>query len=226
MNDDFRPQLFVDGIRFVFENASEVGAKTLEHLLLSRAAIGIALLVAVPVGAWLGHLHRGAFLTINVGNVGRALPSLALIAFGLPFFGIGFTNVLVALVVLAVPPILLNAYVAVDSVDRDAVEAARGMGMTDAQILRRIELPLALPVVLAGLRVATVSTVALATVGTIVANGGLGDLINHGRAYDFKAELFTAAVLCVALALVLDVLLLLGQRLLTPWTRAKREAIA
>ena len=136
--NDFRPSLFVDGNRFVIDNASLIGDKTIEHLVLSGAAIAVALVVALPVGVALGHLRRGAFLAVNVGNIGRALPSLALIAFGLPIFSIGFTNVLVALVVLAVPPILLNAYVAVADVDRDVVEAARGMGMTQLQIVRAV----------------------------------------------------------------------------------------
>ena len=97
--------------------------------------------MALPLGAWLGHLHRGSFVAINLSNVGRALPSLAVIAIGLAFLGIGFANVTLALVVLAVPPILTNAYVAVDGVEPDAVDAARGMGMTRRQILWRVELP-------------------------------------------------------------------------------------
>src|SRR5205814_3404871 len=101
-----------------------------QHLELSGAALGIALLIALPLGLWLGHLHRGLFLAASVSNVGRALPSLVLIAFGLTILGIGFWNNTVALVVLAVPPILTNAYFAIDGVDRDAVEAARGMGLT------------------------------------------------------------------------------------------------
>ena len=102
----------------------------------------------------LGHLHRGSFLAVNVANVGRALPTLVVIAVGFTFLGLGFTNVMVALVVLAVPPILTNAYVAVDEVDPDAVEAARGMGMTPLQVLWRVELPLALPLLFAGIRTA------------------------------------------------------------------------
>ena len=114
----------------------------------------------MPLGVWLGHLHRGSFIAINVANIGRALPSLAVIAIGLSVFGFGFTNVLVALVILAVPPILTNAYVAVDEVEPEAVEAARGMGMTGWQMLRRVELPLALPLLFAGIRTAAVFVVA------------------------------------------------------------------
>src|SRR5207253_7814830 len=120
---------FVDALQFIPDNRQLILDKTLEHLLYSFAAIAVSIVIAIPLGAWLGHIHRGSFLAINVSNVGRALPSLAIIAIDLAVFGIGFTNVLVALVVLAVPPMLTNAYVAVDEVDPDAVEAARGMGM-------------------------------------------------------------------------------------------------
>ena len=131
----------------------------------------------VPLGVVLGHLHRGSFVAVNVANIGRALPTLVVIAVGFIFLGIGFTNVMVALVMLAVPPILTNAYVAVDQVDPDAVEAARGMGMTPWQVLRRVELPLALPLLFAGIRTAAVFVVATATIAAIAGGGGLGDII-------------------------------------------------
>ena len=131
--------------------------KTWEHMLLSAAALArLDLRSRCPLGVLLGHLHRGSFLAVNVANIGRALPTLVVIAVGFTFLGLGFTNVMVALVVLAVPPILTNAYVAVDEVDPDAVEAARGMGMTPLQVLRRVELPLALPLLFAGIRTAAV----------------------------------------------------------------------
>ena len=130
--------------------------------------MAVAVVLAVPLGVWLGHLHRGSFIAINAANVGRALPSLAVIAIGLSVFGFGFTNVLVALVILAVPPILTNAYVAVDEV---GVEAARGMGMTGWQALRRVELPLALPLLFAGIRTAAVFVVASATIAAIAGEG-------------------------------------------------------
>ena len=131
----------------------------------------------MPLGVVLGHLHRGSFVAINLANVGRALPTLVVIAFGLTFLGIGFTNVLIALVVLGVPPILTNAYVAVDEVDPDAVEAARGMGMTPRQMLWRVELPLALPLLFAGIRTAAVFIVATATIAAIAGGSGLGEIL-------------------------------------------------
>ena len=208
-------EVFPDAIRFVWENASFVGEKTVEHLVLSGSAIGVSLLVAIPLGVWLGHLHRGSFLAITVGNLGRALPSLALIAFGLPLFGISFTNVLVALVVLAVPPMLTNAYTGVDEVDRDAVEAARGMGMSGWQVLTRVELPLALPLLFAGIRTSAVYVIATATIAAIAGGGGLGDIIVNQASY--RIEGVIGAALCVTLlALLVDALLAFTQRAVTP----------
>ncbi len=171
--------------------------------------------MAVPLGVWLGHLHRGSFLAISVGNLGRALPSLAVIAFGLPLFGISFTNVLVALVVLAVPPILTNTYVAVDGVDRDAVEAARGMGMSGLQVLLRVELPLALPLVFAGVRTSSIYVIATATIAAIAGGGGLGDIIVNQASY--RVEGVIGAAMCVSLlAFAVDGILAAVQRAVTP----------
>ncbi|HXH87865.1 MAG TPA: ABC transporter permease subunit, partial [Gaiellaceae bacterium] len=166
---------FGGALEFIVDRRGLLLDKTGEHLVLSGAAMGIALVLAVPLGVWLGHLHRGSFVAINLANVGRALPSLAVIAIGLGFLGFGFTNVLVALVIVAVPPILTNAYVAVDEVEPEAVEAGRGMGMTRWQILRRVELPLALPLLFAGIRTAAVFVVATATIAAIAGGGGLGE---------------------------------------------------
>jgi len=207
--------VFEDAIAFVFDNASLIGDKTVEHLALSGAAIGVSLLLAIPLGVWLGHLHRGSFLAITIGNLGRALPSLAVIAFGLPLFGISFTNVLVALVILAVPPMLTNAYTAVDGVERDAVEAARGMGMSGRQVLTRVELPLALPLIFAGIRTSSVYVIATATIAAIAGGGGLGDIIVNQASY--RIEGVIGAALCVSLlALAVDQLLGLAQRAVTP----------
>jgi osmoprotectant transport system permease protein len=207
--------VFVDSIEFVFDERSLILEKTWEHLLLSGAAMGIALLVALPLGVWLGHLHRGSFVAINLANVGRALPSLAVIAIGIAFLGIGFKNVTFALVVLAVPPILTNAYVAVDGVEPEAVEAARGMGMTRSQILLRVEIPMALPLIFAGIRTAVVFVVATATIAAVAGGGGLGDIIVNQAAYELEGVV--GAAICVSLlALAADAALGLVQRLLTP----------
>jgi len=207
--------VFGDALEFVVDERRLILHKTWEHLLLSGAAMAIALVIALPLGLWLGHKHRGSFLAVNVANLGRALPSLAVIAVGFVFLGVGFWSVALALVVLAVPPILTNAYVAVDGVETDAVEAARGMGMTRWQIVRRVELPLALPLVFAGIRTATVFVVATATIAAIAGGGGLGDIIVNQAGYGLEGVV--GAAICVSvLALAADGLLGLVQKLLTP----------
>lgn len=207
--------VFADSVQFVVDERTLIFEKTREHLLLSGAAMAVALAVALPLGIWLGHLHRGSFVAINVANVGRALPSLALIAIGIAFLGVGFANVTVALVVLAVPPILTNSYVAVDGVEADLVEAARGMGMTKGQIVRRVELPLALPLIFAGIRTATVFVIATATIAAVAGGGGLGDIIVNQAGYGLQGVV--GAAICVSiLALAADGALGLLQRLLTP----------
>ena len=141
----------------------------------------------MPLGVVLGHLHRGSGIAIGASIVGRALPSLVLIAAFLTILGIGFVNNMVALAVLATGPILTNAFDSVDGVDRDAVEAARGMGMTGSQILRRVELPLALPLLFTGIRVAAVTVVATAPIAAIAGGGGLGDIIVNQAATASRA---------------------------------------
>jgi osmoprotectant transport system permease protein len=213
--EDRNVTTFIDALQFIVDRRELLLDKTWEHLVLSGAAIGLALVLAVPLGVVLGHLHRGSFVAINLANVGRALPSLAVIAIGLGFLGFGFTNVLLALVVLAVPPILTNAYVAVDEVEPEAVEAARGMGMTPWQILRRVELPLALPLLFAGIRTAAVYVVASATLAAIAGGGGLGEILFNQASYRVEG-LVGAAIVVSALAFAADLLFGGIQRLLTP----------
>lgn len=194
-------------------------------LKLFAAAFGISVAIAVPLGLWLGHIHRGAFLAINISNVGRALPSLAVIAVGVTIFGLGFLNVMVALVILAVPVILTNAYVAVDGVDRELTEAARGMGMTGFQTLLRVELPVALPLLFAGLRTAALYIMATTPLAAITgAPGGLGDVIVNQASYRFEGVV-TAALLVSALAFAVDGLFALLQRYVTPRALRGRSEI-
>jgi len=214
--------LFVDAGRFVADHPHLILEKTWQHILLSAAAMAVAIVIALPLGVWLGHVHRGSLVAVNVANVGRALPSLVLIGLGIVILGVGFANVTVALVVLAVPPILTNSYVAVDGVEADAVEAARGMGMTPWQVLRRIELPLSLPLVFAGIRTAAVFVIATATIAAVAGGGGLGDIIVNQASY--KLEGVIGAAICVSLlAFAADWGLGGLQRLLTP--RGLREEV-
>jgi osmoprotectant transport system permease protein len=189
---------------------------TLGTLAVSGLGIGIALVIAIPIGVGLGHIHRGSFVAINIGNLWRALPSLAVLAIAVAFLGIGLANVELALVVLAVPPIVTNAYVGVDGIDRDLVDAARGMGMTEWEILCRVELPLAIPLIFAGLRTAAVFVVATTTISALTGySGTLGDIINNETSYRPSGVL--GGAICVAgLALAVELALAGAQRMLTP----------
>ena len=186
---------FVDAFRFIGDNPGFLARKALEQLELSGAALGIALAITLPLGIVLGHLHRGSGLAVGASIVGRALPSLVLIAAFLTVLGIGFVNNMVALAVLASGPILTNSFDGVDRVDPDAVESARGMGMTGLQILRQVELPLALPLLFVGIRIATVTVVATAPIAAIAGGGGLGDIIVNQASY--RLEGVFGASICV-----------------------------
>jgi osmoprotectant transport system permease protein len=205
--DQFSPGTFVDAIRFLGDHGQLLLQKTGEHLELSLASLGIALVLALPLGLWLGHLRRGLFVTLGVSSVGRALPSLVLIAFGLTVLGLGFWNNTAALTILAIPSILTNAYFGIAGVDPDVVEAARGMGLSERQILLRVELPLGLPLVLAGIRIAAIFVIATATIAAIAGGGGLGEIIVNQASYGLAGVV--GASLCVS-ALTLLAAFLLG----------------
>ena len=215
---------FIDAFHFIGNNgqlAGVPGVPTLVHLTLETlkiAGIGIAIsmLIALPVGILLGHIHRGSFVAINLGNIWRALPSLAVLAIGVAFLGIGLRNVELALVVLAVPPIITNAYVAIDGVDREIVDAARGMGLTELEVLLQVELPLAIPLIFAGIRTAALFVVSTTTIAALTGySGSLGDIINNETSYHLSGVL-GAAICIAALALVVEVVLSFVQRALTP----------
>jgi osmoprotectant transport system permease protein len=206
---------FLDAFTFFFHNLGLFRDKTAAHLAISGASLGLALVLALPLGVWLGHLHRGSFFAINISNIGRALPSLAVISIGIGILGIGFTNTLVALVILAGPVILTNAYVAVHGVDPDAIQAARAMGMRPLQVLLRVELPLALPLIFAGIRTATVYVVATATLATFAGGGGLGDIIVNEPTYG-TAGVIAGSLTITVLAFAIDGVLALIQYGVTP----------
>jgi osmoprotectant transport system permease protein len=215
---------FVEAFKFIAHNGAIAGQPalpTLTHLALETLKVGaigvaISIVIAVPVGVWLGHVHRGSFVAINLGNIGRALPSLAVLAIGDAFLGLGLTVVELALVILAVPPIVTNAYLAVDGVDRDLVDAAKGMGMSSGEILRRVELPLAVPLVFAGIRTAAVFVISTTTIASLAGfSGSLGDVIANETSYHFSGVL-GAAICVAALALAVEGVLALVQRGLTP----------
>jgi osmoprotectant transport system permease protein len=181
-----------------------------EHLLISVLTTLAAVAIALPIGVAAGHSGRGGFLAINVANFGRAMPSLALLALMLPLalslkLGLGFWPTFIALVPLGIPPTLTNSYVGVREVDRDIVEAARGMGLRDREVLRDVELPLAAPLILAGVRNSAVAIVATATLGALVAGGGLGRYIVDGIALQDYPRVFVGALLVALLSIAVEV---------------------
>jgi osmoprotectant transport system permease protein len=215
----------IDAFRFIGDNLHFMLTKTLEHLALSGSAIAVSIVIAIPLGVVLGHLHKGSFIAINGANIGRALPSLAIISIGLGILGIGFVNVMFAMVVLAVPPMLTNAYVAVDGVDPDAVEAARAVGMSPAQVLWKVEIPLAVSLMFAGIRTGAVYVVATATLAAIAGGGGLGDVIVNQATYG-TAGVIAGALAVTALAFMVEGVFAVIQRLLTPNALRHHEAAA
>ena len=187
----------------------------LQHVELSALALLLAVAIAMPVALLLRNSPIGATIAINLGNIGRAVPSLALLAFALPFFGLGFTTALVALTALAIPPILINASVGLREVSRDVIDAARGMGLSGGQILSRVQLPIAAPVIFAGLRTSAVQVVASATLATFIGGGGLGDLIVEGFSRG-DATLVAGALSVAVLAIITDILFGGLERVFTP----------
>lgn len=192
-----------------------VPARVGEHLILSVVPLVAAVAVALPIGAWIGHTGRFSNLVINIANVGRAIPSLAILALAAMLLQRTLVDIglresapeivtMIALFFLAIPPILTNAYVGISEVDDQIVEAGRGMGMRDREILRRVEIPVGLPVILVGVRTAAVQVVATATLGAVVATGGLGRYIIDGIAQRRFDEVFAGALIVAALSIVTE----------------------
>lgn len=195
--------------------------RTFEHVWLSALTVAIGAAIALPVGLAIGHTGRGAFLAVSVANIGRALPSYSLLLIFFTFFGVGFATAFPALLVLTIPPILTSTYVGVREVDRDMVEAGRGMGMTEVQLLRRVELPMALPVMIAGVRIAAVQVVATATLAALVGGGALGRFIVDGFGLRQEDQLVGGAILVALLALVTErSFTLLERRIISPGLRS------
>jgi osmoprotectant transport system permease protein len=187
---------------------------TLNQIELTVLAMGLSLLVALPIGLYLGHRGIGELFAITIGSAGRAVPELALIALMAALIGVGVLNLTIALAVLGVPPILANTFVGIHQVDRGTVDAARGMGMTELEILRRVEIPLAIPTIFAGIRGAAIAIVATATIAPIAGVLTLGDFILNVNVYGNDGVL-AGAIVVALLALVLEFSLAGLQRLLT-----------
>lgn len=190
-----------------------------EHLLLTGVSLGLGLLVALPLALLAHRIRRVRALTLGITTVLYTIPSIALFFLIVPMLGLTAATVITGLTIYSLTILVRNILVGLDGVDPEVRDAATGMGFSRSRLLWRVELPLALPAAMAGLRVAAVSTVALTTVGAVIGIGGLGNTIVSGLNSNFHAEVLTASVLCVLLAISLDLLLLGVQRLVTPWRR-------
>ena len=217
---------FGDAIDFLLHERESVSGETriggseiidlaVNHLALSAASVAVAALIAVPLGLYLGHHGKGEFAAINASNVGRAVPTLVLLAVFIAYLGVGFVPIMISLALLALPPILTNTYVGTRQVDRDSVDAARGMGMTNVQIMRRVELPLSLPTIFAGVRVAAVNVVATATIAPLGSVDSLGTPIISANVYGADGRL-GAAIAVTILTLAISAGLAALQRAVTP----------
>ncbi|HMK11074.1 MAG TPA: ABC transporter permease [Acidimicrobiales bacterium] len=208
---------FTDGDHW--SGQSGIPNRMIEHLQLSIVAMLIAMLIALPVGLVLGHTRKGGAVAVNVSNIGRAIPSFALLVLGAQLWGIGeiagmSKAALLALVALAIPPIVTNTYVGMSGVDEGIRDSAVGVGMRSWQRLFRVELPIALPLVMAGIRISALQVIATATLAAVVASGGLGRFIVDGIAVRDFPKVFAGALLVAALALTIEGVLALGQRAL------------
>jgi osmoprotectant transport system permease protein len=190
--------------------------RTLEHLGMSGLSVLTAALIALPVGIAIGHYGRGGILAINVSNIGRAVPSFAVLVIAVQLFGIGALPAFIALVALAIPPMVTNSYIGMREVDPDVREAARGMGLRERAVLLRVELPIALPLIMAGVRTSAVNVVATATLAALVAWGGLGRFIVDGLGLQDYPMLFAGALMVAILSLIVEFSLAGVQRLSTP----------
>ena len=192
---------------FIAAHRADIVAAIQAHAGLSGAALAIALLAGVPLGMWCAHDRRAAAAVVTAAGAARVVPSLAVLTLMLPILGLGFRPALVALTLLALPPIIINTYVGLRDVDASITEAARAMGMSASTIVRRVEAPLAFPVVMTGVRTAAVEVIASATLATFIGGGGLGDLINNGLQLDDSTMLLTGASLVALMALIAEVIL-------------------
>lgn len=201
---------------FFKNNPHMLLSEAIHHIGLSAFAVVVAMVISIPIGAFVGHLHKFSFIVVNGGNALRALPTLAIIAIAISIYGFGLVNITVALVILALPLLLTNTYVAVDTVDADMVRAARGMGLNGWQVLWRVELPNSIPLIMTAVRTSWVYVVATAYLANFAAyNGTLGDVIAGQGAYKL-GEVLAAAVVSMAIALIGDFLLGIVQRYATP----------
>jgi osmoprotectant transport system permease protein len=224
--------LLWDGVLWLFEpdhwNGTDgIPARLWEHVQVSLLGLAIAAVIAIPIGLWVGHSRRGEFLTVQVANIGRAVPSLAVLSIVFllavklsPTLAFGFPPIVVALTLLGIPVILINTFVGVREIDRDAIEAARGMGMGGSEILSRVEVPLATPLIFTGVRLAAVQIVATAGLWALAAGGALGRYIVDGYALQENDRIVAGVILIALLTLAIDGLFAIAGRAASPKLRS------
>ncbi len=200
----------------------ELTDATIQHLWITVVSVIAGLVIAVPLALLARRNPTVESLVVGGTTIIYTIPSLALFSLLLPFTGLSPTTVIIGLALYSLTILVRNVLAGLRAVPEEVVESARGMGYSNTRLLTRVELPLALPIIMAGLRVAAVSTVALATIGAIVSYGGLGNLLLQAVGNQFKAQIFAASLLCILLAIALDLVIVGAQRLLTPWTRHAR----
>lgn len=212
MNDSLFSYL-LDPAHWVFGAPGSIPSFIITHLWYTAQAVLVAAAIALPLGLYIGHTGRLSFIAINAANAGRSLPTLGLISLLVVLMGLGFVPVLIALVILAIPPILTNTYAGIRAVDATAIDAAKGMGMRPMQVLFRLEIPMALPLISSGLRNALLQVIATATVAAYVGLGGLGRLLVDGLALNDYSRVVAGAIIVAVLAIIVDLAAAYVQRL-------------
>ena len=213
--------LFADALTWIFDpshwtQGPDISGHLLEHLGVSGLCVLIAVVIALPIGIAIGHTGKGRGVAILISNIARALPTLGLLSILILLFGIGLLPITVVLVVLAIPPMLAGAYAGIESVDRQTIDAARALGMTEGQIIMRVEIPLAMPLLIGGLRATVLQVIATLGIASAFAFGGLGIYLINGLAQADFTQLLAGAILITALALIVDGILAVVQRFVVP----------
>lgn len=211
--------------------ARGIANRTWAHVQISILATAVAAVVSIPPAVILGHIKRGGLVAVSIANIGRALPSFGIMALAVPFsirwgFGLGFWPTMVPLVLLGIPPVFTNTYTGVRDVDTAVVQAANGMGLQPGQVLAQVELPIALPLIVNGLRVCAVQIVATATLGALIGFSALGSFITEGLAQFDNGKLLTGGFLVAALAVFTELAFSGLEKALTPWQRKRVQTLS
>lgn len=206
----------MDLIQFMVSHSDDIFAALIQHMKITGIAVGFAVLIGVPIGIWISKKQNIAGFVLGVANIMQTIPSLALFGLIIPIMGIGFKPSVFVLLLYALMPIIKNTYIGITTVDSSVIEAGRGMGMTRMQILKIIEVPLALPMIMGGIRISTVINIGTATIAALIGAGGLGDFIFRGISMADNQMILSGAIPTALLALFMDTLLNFVEKRITP----------